>query len=295
MNAALVIMAAGLGSRYGGIKQITGLGPKGEILMEYAAYDAIQAGFDRIILVVKDEILEDVKTLCGDRLAKQVELCYAIQRLTDVPAIENLPQGRTKPYGTVQAVLAAASYIDRPFAVINADDYYGRDAFEKIYADLQSLPGQGVGNMVGYRLKNAVSENGSVTRGICHAQDGLLQRVVETYGIRPEDGDIVDENGNKLEPDCLVSMNYWGFMPSIIPAMRKYFEDFLRALPPEEIKKECLLPTMVDDMIRAGTLSIRVLSTPESWFGVTYQADRAEAMKKLAALHAAGVYPQTLR
>lgn len=296
MNAALVVMAAGLGSRYGGIKQIAGLGPKGEILLEYAVYDALEAGFDRIVLIVKEDILEDVKRLCGDRLSAVTDVQYAIQGTNDIPAFYTVPAERTKPFGTVHAVLSAAPYIDRPFAVINADDYYGKDAFAKIYEGLKTLPAQGGANMVGYRLKNTVSRYGSVTRGVCAAENGLLQRVEETYEISPwPDGSIRSGEEKLLDPEALVSMNIWGFMPSVLPAMREYFEDFLRQLPPDEIKKECLLPTMVDDMIHKGALSVEVLSTDAEWFGVTYRDDREKAMLALQKLHAAGAYPASLR
>ncbi len=295
MNAALVVMAAGLGSRYGGIKQIAGLGPAGEILMEYAVYDALEAGFDRIVLVVKEEILDDVKRLCGDRIAKLTDLRYAIQSMDDLPYFFAPPAGRTKPYGTVQAVLSAAEHIDRPFAVINADDYYGKDAFKKIYEGLKALPQQGAANMVGYRLKNTVSRYGTVTRGVCQSQGGELCRVEETYGIAISGSSIRDEKGRELDPEALVSMNFWGFMPSIIPSMREYFNAFLRSLAPDETKKECVLPNMVDDMIHAGTLRVSVLSTDAEWFGVTYRDDREKAMLALEKLHAAGAYPKTLR
>lgn len=296
MNAALVVMAAGLGSRYGGIKQIAGLGPAGEILLEYAVYDAMEAGFDRIILIVKDEILEDVKRLCGDRLSGLTDVQYAIQSFKNIPSFYTVPGERSKPFGTVHAVLSAAERIDRPFAVINADDYYGRDAFVKIYEGLKTLPEQGGANMVSYYLKNTVSDFGSVTRGVCAQEGGRLKTVTETYEIAPRaDGSIRDEKDNILDPEALVSMNFWGFMPSILPVMKDYFDAFLRALSPEEIKKECLLPTMVDDLIRSGRLSVEVLSTDAQWFGVTYQEDREKAMQALEKLHAQGVYPPSLR
>ncbi len=295
MNAALVVMAAGLGIRYGGIKQIAGLGPAGEILLEYAVYDALEAGFDRVVLVVKEDILDDVKRLCGDRIAKLTDLRYAIQGMTDLPYFFAPPAGRTKPYGTVHAVLAAAEHIDCPFAVVNADDYYGKDAFRKIYEGLKTLPQQGAANMVGYRLKNTISRYGTVTRGVCQSRDGVLRRVEETYGIAVSGSTIRDEKGRKLDPESLVSMNFWGFMPSIIPSMREYFNVFLRSLAPDEVKKECVLPNMVDDMIHAGTLRVNVLSTDAEWFGVTYRDDREKAMLALEKLHAAGDYPKTLR
>lgn len=296
MNAALVVMAAGLGSRYGGIKQIAGLGPKGEILLEYAVYDALEAGFDRVILIVKEEILEDVKRLCGDRLSEITDLQYAIQSYDSIPGFYTIPAERSKPFGTVHAVLSAAAYIDRPFAVINADDYYGKDAFAKLYEGLKKLPPSGGANMVGYRLKNTVSRYGTVTRGVCAEEKGVLKSVEETYEIGPwPDGSIRSRGDKVLDPDVLVSMNIWGFMPSILPDMEKYFESFLRALPPEEIKKECLLPTMVDDMIRSGSLSVDVLSTDARWFGVTYKDDREIAMQALQKLHDAGAYPNSLR
>lgn len=300
MNAALVVMAAGLGSRYGGIKQIAGVGPKGEILMEYAIYDALEAGFDRIILVVKPEIYHDVKRLCGDRLAAVTEVKYAFQDFASIPHFCTYPVSRTKPFGTVPAVLSAARYIDRPFAVINSDDYYGREAFQKMYDGLQALPGHGAANMIGYRLKNTVSRYGAVTRGICTARDGLLRQIKETYNICLfPDGTIRDtgasSDGDVLNPESLVSMNFWGCTPWVLGPMQAYFYAFLRGLSADEMSRECLLPVMMDDMIKAGLLTVTVLDTDDAWFGMTYGEDREKARLALKKLHKAGTYPPTLR
>jgi choline kinase len=300
MQAALIVMAAGLGSRYGGIKQIAGVGPKGEILMEYAIFDALEAGFDRIILVVKPEILHDVKNLCGDRLSAITDVQYAIQDFTSIPHFCKVPANRTKPFGTVHAVLCAAPYIDRPFAVINSDDYYGKNALRKMYDGLKALSACSRANMVGYRLKNTVSQYGAVTRGICRRDNGKLRQITETYNICVfPDGTIRDttasSDGEELDPEALVSMNFWGFTPWIIGPMKTYFYAFLRGLNPTEMSRECLLPIMVDDMIQAGVVDVDVLDTDDSWFGMTYKDDREKTMQALAKLHEAGAYPATLR
>ena len=296
MNAALVVMAAGLGSRYGGVKQIAGVGPAGEILMEYAIYDAIEAGFDRVILVVKQELIEDIKRLCGNRLSKLVDVKYAVQDHSDLPAFSKVNGGRTKPLGTVHAVLAAAPYIDRPFAVVNADDYYGKTAFRKMADSLASMPVEGCASMVGYRLKNTVSLYGGVTRGVCRGENGRLETITETYNIRAfSDGSIRDGNDEEMNPGTLVSMNFWSFTPWILKPMRAYFHAFLRALPAEDNKTECLLPLMMDDFIRSGLVDVDVLETEDAWFGMTFKDDREKTTQALQKLHEAGEYPPSLR
>ena len=307
MKAALVIMAAGMGSRYGGSKQVDGIGPDGEILMEYSIYDAIRAGFTKVVFIIKPEMRELVETLCGRRVAgmtaadgSPVEVCYAYQDFSSVPAFYSIPTERTKPFGTGHAVLCARSCVGEPFIVINADDYYGVDAFRVIYEELGRLEAEGEATMVGYRLDKTVSEHGSVTRGVCHVTDGTLDRVVETFKLTVfPDGTIrdVDKNpeGDVYAPDTPVSMNFWGFTPSIFGELERYFHAFLRSEAGQSVKAECLLPTMVGDLLAAGELRVSVLKSADRWFGMTYHEDRARVVRELIKLHETGAYPEELR
>lgn len=287
MKATLLILAAGLGSRFGGDKQISHVGPNGEILMEYSIHDAIKAGFNKVVFILKEEMVETVRREVGDKIAGKVEVCYAVQDYSSIPDWYEIPAERTKPFGTVHAVLCAKEYLTEPFVTVNADDYYGAECFEIMRGMLDDM-NEKTGSMVPYILKNTVSENGAVTRGICKTEDGRLLRVDETGGIIPENGKIVSNVG-EVDPDAEVSMNLWGFAAETLPAMEKYFEDFLRAKP--DIKGECLLPIMVNDMLAEG---YTVLAKPSSdkWFGITYKADKEDVENKLKALHAAGVYPE---
>lgn len=306
MKAALVIMAAGLGSRYGGNKQVDGVGPGGEILMEYSIHDAIRAGFTKIVFIIKDDMVDLMRTLCGDRIVgltardgEPVEVCYAVQDYSSLPAFYTVPAGRTKPFGTTHAVLCARPYVQEPFCVINADDYYGVDAYRAIYQELGRLPQQGKATMVGYLLRNTVSAHGTVSRGVCHVENGHLTGIHEALKIQLfPDGtiaDVADGQRRELAADMPVSMNFWGFMPSIFDQMEEYLDDFLRALPPEEIKAECLLPNMVGDLLKKGRLSVSVLHSADRWFGMTYHQDRQAVARELARLHENGTYPPTLR
>lgn len=306
MKAALVLMAAGLGSRYGGNKQVDGVGPCGEILMEYSIHDAIRAGFTKIVFIIKKDIVELMDRLCGDYLknaktrdGEPLEVCYAIQDYDSIPAFYEIPGERTKPFGTVHAVLCARDYISEPFCVLNADDYYGVDAYRAIYEELQQMPQTGHAAMVGYLMKNTVSENGAVTRGVCKAENGFLTAIRETSKIRLlPDGTIADTSGETpipLDPEALVSMNLWGFQPAIFGEMEQYFHTFLRNIQPGDLKAECLLPTMVGDMMAAEQLQVKVLSSADRWFGMTYQEDRAAVTEELRQLHEKGVYPPTLK
>ena len=290
MGATLLIMAAGMGSRYGGNKQVDGLGPHGEILMEYSVYDAIRAGFDKVVFVIKPGMKDLVASICGDRIAKKVKVDYAFQDFSSVPSFYQIPQERTKPFGTVHAVLVARDVIDQPFAVINADDYYGVSAFATAYDKLQTLAPQGEATMVGYQLKNTVSQNGTVSRGVCRAKNGNLSEVVETLKIKLcENGEIRDIGAG--EP---VSMNFWGFTPWIFGKLEEYFADFLKGLAPDAIKAECLLPVFVDDMMHRGELTVPMLTTDAMWFGVTYKEDKPNVQAELRKLHESGVYPASL-
>ena len=301
MDRTLVVMAAGLGSRYGGVKQIERLGPDGEILMEYAIYDAVAAGFNKIVLILKPEIYDDVKSLFGDRIERStgIKIDYAFQTMDRFT--ESRPEfgDRAKPFGTVHAVICAKDCIKSPFVVMNADDYYGQSAFRSIIKELDKLSGAEDATMVAYRLKNTVSEFGTVTRGVCSVEDGYLKKVKETYKIKlMSDGTIRDtsesEEGILLDSECFVSMNLWGYHQDILPVMEQYFYDFLSALPADNLKAECLLPTMMDELTAAGKIRISALSTNDRWFGITYKQDKPGAVKALTELHANGTYPPTL-
>ena len=299
----LVVMAAGMGSRYGGLKQIDPVGSQGEAILDYSLYDAHKAGFDTAVIIIKEAIRKDFMETVGERLKKcPMEIRYAYQELDDIPAGYTVPEGRTKPWGTCHAVLCAREAIgDAPFAVINADDYYGVDAFKTIYAELSKLAESGEGTMVGYDLCNTVSEHGTVTRGVCHVNEqGMLDRVVETFYLKPcDDGKIRDiqENGDGpvYAPETPVSMNFWGFTPWLFEKLDAYFKDFLRALPDGELKKECLLPSLIGELIDRGELSVSVLRSSARWFGMTYHEDKEMVQRELQKLHDAGVYPKTLR
>ena len=299
MGATLLIMAAGMGSRYGGNKQVDGLGPNGEILMEYSIYDAIRAGFDKVVFVIKPGMKETLASICGDRIAKKVKVDYAFQDFSSVPSFYHIPEERTKPFGTVHAVLVARDYIDQPFAVINADDYYGVSAFSTIYEKLQTLAPEGEATMVGYQLQNTVSKNGTVSRGVCHAVNGNLDKVVETLKIKLcENGEIRDigagEPGELLDPLAPVSMNFWGFTPWIFGKLEEYFATFLKGLAADAIKAECLLPVFVDELMHEGELTVPMLTTDAVWFGVTYKEDKPFVQAELRKLHESGVYPASL-
>ena len=304
MKVSLVIMAAGLGSRYGGSKQVDGIGPHHEILMEYSIYDALRAGFNKIVFIIKPEMEEMMHRLCGDYLAKKtardgspVEVAYAFQDFSSVPDFYTIPAERTKPFGTVHALLCAADVVHEPCCVINADDYYGIDAYQTIYNELVKLPETGRATMVGYLLKNTASLHGTVSRGICTVADGKLKTVREALKVQLyADGTLKDLSEDRpLDPDTVVSMNFWGFTPSIFPELRTYFENFLRNEAGENIKAECLLPVMVDSQMQAGKLEVSVLKSADRWFGMTYQQDREVVAEELKKLHETGAYPEDLR
>ena len=299
MNTTLVVMAAGMASRYGGNKQITGMGPNGEILLEYSVCDAIRAGFSKVVFIIRPDMLDAVKRICGDKLAKKIQVEYAFQDYSSLPAWYQVPEGRTKPFGTVHAALCARACVNEPFAIINADDYYGVDSFQKMHDYLVASSDPSRAAMVGYRLKNTVSIHGAVTRGVCKVENGRMVDVDEVAKIRLyEDGRIADtsggEPGRDLDPNALVSMNFWGFQPAIFDQMQAYFEEFLKAADPADIKAECLLPVMVDALLKRDKLTVDMLETEAVWFGVTYQEDRPLVQQALLELHAKGVYPEKL-
>ena len=291
MKTTLLIMAAGLGSRYGGDKQVDGIGPHGEILMQYSIYDAVRAGFDKLVFVIKPQYRAIIEKLC-ENVSAEVECVY--QDFDSIPSFYEIPKDRVKPFGTVHAVLCAKDAIKEPFAVINADDFYGAEAFEKIHSKLVTL-GNGDGTMVAYRLKNTVSLNGTVTRGVCGVENGKLAKVKETYNIAVDkNGVISDADSGVLDGELLVSMNFWGFHHTLFSDMEREFDSFLRGIKEGDIKSEYALPTMVDNLIKIGKLTIDVLDTDSVWFGVTYKEDKPFVTEQLKKLHDSGVYPEKL-
>lgn len=296
-NPALVIMAAGIGSRYGGgIKQLEPVGPNGELIIDYSIYDAVQAGFRKIIFVIRQEIEQDFREIIGNRLEKKLDklgisCCYAFQELSVLPEGFSVPSGRTKPWGTGQAVLSCKDMIQEPFAVINADDYYGKEAFRKICCFLKEKAQQSDHEfcMAGFILKNTLSDNGSVTRGICQMdQGGHLQSVHETQGIiKTADG--IQADGRNLDPDAIVSMNMWGLTPLFLKMLKQGFLDFLKEHH-ADLKSEFLLPIFIDQLLREKRASVQVLLTQDQWFGVTHREDRDYVVKAFQELMMRGEY-----
>ena len=300
----LVVMAAGMGSRYGGLKQIDPVGPCGEAILDYSLYDARRAGFSTVVFIIKHEIEEDFKRTVGARAEQAgLEVRYAFQQLDILPEGFTVPEGRVKPWGTAHAVLSAAGCIDAPFAVINADDYYGPTCFRLIFEYLSTHADgeQFAWAMVGFHLKNTVSENGSVSRGVCVTDAaGNLVSVTERTRIEPRDGAIAytEDEGRtwvELPGDSLVSMNLWGFTPSFVTAAQQGFADFLRQnLPVNPLKCEYYLPSVVSAALADGRAQVRVLTSPDKWHGITYREDKPELVAALKAMTDAGTYPQGL-
>ena len=303
-ETALVIMAAGIGSRFGGgIKQLEPVGPGGESIMDYSIYDALKAGFDKIVFIIRRDLEEDFREVIGNRIEKVARVEYAFQELGDLPEGFSVPEGRKKPWGTGQAVLAAKKAIQEPFLVINADDYYGKEAFGKIHDYLVEEKEASEKMdicMAGFILKNTLSDNGGVTRGVCALNpDRKLVGITETYNIqKTEEGPaaVDEETGEKnyLDAQTLVSMNMWGFQPEFMEVLEKGFSEFLAEVQPGDIKKEYLLPGVVDQMIKEGKAEVSVLKTHDTWFGVTYQEDKEIVMKSFKELEEKGVYTNPL-
>ena len=298
----VVIMAAGMGSRYGGLKQIDPVGSQGEAILDYSLYDAYEAGFRTAVIIIKEAIRKDFMETVGARLKNcPMEIRYVYQELDKLPEGYAVPEGRVKPWGTSHAVLCAAEAIDgAPFAVLNADDYYGKAAFRVVFQALTANEDPGKYYMVGYEVGNTVTDNGGVTRGVCRLDDkGYLARIVETKGIEKYEGGIrmPYETGGwvPLDPKTTVSMNLWGFMPGVLDEIRARMPAFLdKALEENPMKGEFLIPTMIEQMIREGSVAIKVLSSADRWFGVTYSADKPLVVEALRSLTDAGLYPDGL-
>ena len=297
----LVVMAAGMGSRYGGLKQMDPVGANGEVILDYSVFDARRAGFETVVFIIKHEIEADFKAKIGSRIEPYMNVRYAYQDLNDLPEGYAVPEGRVKPWGTSQAVLAARDIIDAPFAVINSDDYYGVECFHKLYDYLSQPHKAGEYCMVGYLLKNTVTDNGSVARGVCEAdENGKLITINERTRIEKHPGGIhfTEDDGaswTELGEDTLVSMNMWGFQPDLIGEMQKRFPAFLdNALKTNPMKGEYLLPNVVRDLLAEGSATVDVLSTPDKWYGVTYHEDKAGVVAAMAQKAADGIYPTPL-
>lgn len=299
----LVVMAAGMGSRYGGMKQIDPVGPSGQVIIDYSLYDARRAGFETVIFVIKHEIEDAFKAAIGDRVSKVMKVEYAFQQLEELPAGFAVPEGRAKPWGTCHAVLAAKHLIHGPFAVINADDYYGPEAFQVIYDYLSSHQDGEVYDycMVSYLLKNTVSENGSVARGVCEANpDGTLAAVTERTCIETYPGGIhFTENGGDtwqdLAPDTPVSMNLWGFGQSFLEEAEARFAGWLSEnLPKNPLKCEYFLPLVVSELLAEGKATVKLLHSTDKWYGVTYREDKPVVVNAIAQKIADGLYPADL-
>lgn len=303
-KTALVIMAAGIGSRFGkGVKQLAKVGPAEEIIMEYSIYDALEAGFNKVVFIIRKDIEAEFRDIIGDRIEKRVEVEYVYQDIHDLPAGFDCPAQRTKPWGTGHAVLAAKKVIQEPFVVINADDYYGKEAFVKIHDYLtaeREVSGKTDICMAGFILENTLSDNGGVTRGICTLDEAKkLVGITETYNIqKTEQGPeaVNEESGEHTALDAhnLVSMNMWGLTPEFLEILEEGFVEFLSKLEPSDLKKEYLLPAIVDKLIKTEEAEVAVLKTHDTWFGVTYQEDKEKVMKSFKELADKGVYRHPL-
>lgn len=304
-KTTLVIMAAGIGSRFGGgIKQLTSFGPNGEIIMDYSIYDAIAAGFNKVVFVIRKELEQDFREIIGKRIEKIIEVEYAFQELRDIPQGISFPEGRTKPWGTGQAILSCKGLIEEPFAVINADDYYGKEAFRLVHDYLVNVDTEEKDHfsfcMAGFVLKNTLSDNGGVTRGICLTDENQnLTGVKETRNIvkTPEGAAVLEEDGNlkTLDANHLVSMNFWGFTPDFMEELESGFGKFLTELTEENsLKAEYLLPTIVDQLIKEKRVDLTVLKSRDKWFGVTYKEDVPLVIADFKKLLEEGVYPPKL-
>ena len=296
----LVIMAAGMGSRFGGLKQMTPVDEQGHFMMDFSIFDAIRAGFGKVVCVIKEEMEQTFDEIIGTRIRPHIELVYAHQKLTNIPEGRSIPEGRTKPWGTGHATLSAAPYVDGPFAVINADDFYGREAYEVMGKFLSSDRKATEHAMVGYALENTLTENGSVSRGVCSVDEtGHLTGVEERLKIvRREDGTMADmtEAGDVVLPSgTTVSLNFWGFQAEVLPKLDAMFDSFMEnAVPRNPLKAEFYLPGIADTLLRTGEGTVDVLQCPARWYGVTYQEDLPGVKATIARMKAEGLYPEEL-
>ena len=303
MNTTLIIMAAGIGSRFGeGIKQLAQMGPNGEIIMDYSIHDAKEAGFNKVVFIIRKDIFKEFKEIIGNRIKEQIDVEYVFQEVDDLPEGFEVPEGRTKPWGTGQAVLCCKDVVKEPFVIINADDYYGKEAFVKLHDFLVS--GEDLGReftmgMGGFILKNTLSDNGTVTRGVSVVdENGLLSQVHETTGIEMgEDGQIKcdsEEVQEWISPEDKVSMNMWAGYPEFLDFLADDFKDFLVNVEEGDLKSEYLLPNIVDKLLKEERANVKVLETQDRWFGVTYKEDKETVQDAFRELISDGVYAEKL-
>ena len=301
-KVTLVVMAAGLGSRFGGgIKQLEAVGPNGEIIMDYSIHDALEAGFNKVVFVIRKDLDKDFKEIIGRRMEKLVEVEYAYQELNDIPErFQKKTEERKKPWGTGQAILCCKDVVDEPFLVINADDYYGKEAYREAYAYLTGRKDDNAYEacMVGFVLKNTLSDNGGVTRGVCKVDEHrMLSEIVETSNIvkTAEGAAVQTEDGAvPIDVESEVSMNMWGLSPKFFEVLDKGFDEFLEKLDPENLKGEYLLPTIIGDLLNEGKMRVEVRKSHDEWFGVTYKEDKPDVVASIQKLITDGVYPEKL-
>ena len=298
----LVVMAAGMGSRYGGLKQIDPIDSYGNVIIDFSIYDALKAGFKKIVFVIKHQIEADFKACIGDRISKVVDVEYVYQELDKIPEGFEIPEGRVKPWGTAHAILCCKDVIDGPFAVINSDDYYGPTAYKVLYDHLmnaQKSDKYGIA-LVGYKLSNTLTDKGSVARGICVVEDGKLQKIDERTQIEMdgENAKFTEDGGNTytaLSGDSIASMNMWGYNKEFIDELEKRFPLFLSTTAKENpLKSEFFLPIVVDNMLKDGIATVDVLTTPDKWYGVTYAEDKPQVTAGIQSLKNKGLYPEKL-
>lgn len=301
-KVTLVVMAAGIGSRFGGgIKQLEAVGPNGEIIMDYSIHDALEAGFNKVVFVIRKDLDKDFKEIIGRRMEKLVEVEYAYQELNDIPErFQKKTEGRKKPWGTGQAILCCKDVVDEPFLVINADDYYGKEAYREAYAYLTGRKDDNAYEacMVGFVLKNTLSDNGGVTRGVCKVDEHrMLSEIVETSNIvkTAEGAAVQTEDGAvPIDVESEVSMNMWGLSPKFFEVLDKGFDEFLEKLDTENLKGEYLLPTIIGDLLKEGKMRVEVRKSHDEWFGVTYKEDKPDVVASIQKLIKDGVYPEKL-
>ncbi len=297
MKPTLFVLAAGMGSRYGGLKQLDGLGPHGETIMDYSIYDAIRSGFGKVVFVIRHDFEADFRSKILSKYENHIPTEVVFQSINDLPEGYTCPEGRTKPWGTNHALLMGKNVINEPFAIINADDFYGQDSFKVMAEALSNATGENEYFMVGFRIGNTMSKSGTVARGICETNNGYLTGVVERTAIGYKGDDIcfTDENGveQTLAPETPVSMNLWGFTPDYFKYSEDYFKRFLDANK-DNLKAEFYVPLLINELVTSGKAKVKVLDTTSKWFGVTYAADRPAVVAKFAELHESGEYPEKM-
>lgn len=299
MKPILLIMAAGFGSRYGGLKQIDKIGPNGEILLEISLHDAIKAGFEKVVFILREEIEDEFKELIGNKLKQYIEVEYVIQKIDNLPKGYSIPNGRSKPWGTGHAILCAKNVVDAPFVVINADDFYGPKSFKKIYNFLIKNSDENIYGMIGYKLYNTLSQNGHVARGICSVKNGYLEEVVERTKIVKK-GELVfytedDIKWMEVENDSSVSMNMWAFNTNIFEALEEQFKNFLDVEAKQNpIKSEYFIPTVINSLLANNKIKVKIIESKDKWYGVTYQEDKYIVRNAIESMIKEGIYHKNI-